>query len=575
MKMTGAQILCEGLVREGVEVIFGILGGAILPLYDTLPQYPQLRHILVRHEQGAAHAAEGYARATGKVGVCMATSGPGATNLVTGIANAYLDSSPIVAITGQVARPFIGKDAFQEIDITGITLPITKHNYLALDAGSLAKTVKEAFYLARTGRPGPVLIDLPRDVQIEQAEFHYPNQLDLPGYKPTLQGHPEQIKKAAKLINEARQPLIIAGRGVIISGAYAGLKQLVETAQIPVITTLLGISCFPESHALSYGMLGMHGMAYANIAVGEADVLIAIGMRFDDRATAKVSAFAPHAHIIHMDIDPAEIGKNVRVDVPIVGDVKAILDALNKLIVSSTQHSDWIEQLDGLRREHPSIEIRDSEGLLPQFVIRKIYEVTQGEAIVVTGVGQNQMWAAQHYWYDKPNSLISSGGLGTMGFGLPAAMGAKVGCPGDTVWLIDGDGSFQMTIQELATIVQDNIAVKIAILHNGYLGMVRQWQEMFYGKRYVATPLSSPDFVKVAEAYGLPGVRVTRKEEVVPAIQQAMGEPGPFLIDFIVEPEENIYPMVPPGAALSEVLEEPKEKAKALADSAKLSVSNI
>jgi len=574
MKMTGAQILCESLVREGVEVIFGILGGAILPLYDTLPQYPQLRHILVRHEQGAAHAADGYARATGKVGVCIATSGPGATNLVTGIANAYLDSSPIVAITGQVARPFIGKDAFQEIDITGITLPITKHNYLALDAGSLAKTVKEAFYLARSGRPGPVLIDLPRDVQIEQAEFHYPNQLDLPGYKPTLQGHPAQIKKAAKLINEARQPLIIAGRGVVISGAYAGLKQLVETAQIPVITTLLGISCFPESHALSYGMLGMHGMAYANMAVGEADVLIAIGMRFDDRATAKVSAFAPHAHIIHIDIDPAEIGKNVRVDVPIVGDVKVILDALNKLIVS-TQHIDWIEQLDGLRRGHPSIEIRDSEGLLPQFVIRKIYEVTQGDAIIVTGVGQNQMWAAQHYWYNKPNSLISSGGLGTMGFGLPAAMGAKVGCPGDTVWLIDGDGSFQMTIQELATIVQDNIAVKIAILHNGYLGMVRQWQEMFYEKRYVATPLSSPDYVKIAEAYGFPGVRVTRKEEVVPAIQRAMNEPGPFLIDFMVEPEENIYPMVPPGAALAEVLEEPKEKAKVLADSAKLSVSNI
>jgi len=574
MKMTGAQILCESLVREGVEVIFGILGGAVLPLYDTLPQYPQLRHILVRHEQGAAHAADGYARATGKVGVCIATSGPGATNLVTGIANAYLDSSPIVAITGQVARPFIGKDAFQEIDITGITLPITKHNYLALDAGSLAKTVKEAFYLARSGRPGPVLIDLPRDVQIEQAEFHYPNQVDLPGYKPTLQGHPAQIKKAVKLINEARQPLIIAGRGVIISGAFAGLKQLVETAQIPVITTLLGISCFPESHALSYGMLGMHGMAYANMAVEEADVLIAIGMRFDDRATAKVSAFAPHAHIIHIDIDPAEIGKNVRVDVPIVGDVKAVLDALNKLIVS-TQHIDWIEQLDGLRREHPSIEIRDSEGLLPQFVIRKIYEVTQGEAIIVTGVGQNQMWAAQHYWYNKPNSLISSGGLGTMGFGLPAAMGAKVGCPGDTVWLIDGDGSFQMTIQELATIVQDDIAVKIAILHNGYLGMVRQWQEMFYGKRYVATPLSSPDFIKIAEAYGFPGVRVTRKEEVVPAIQQAMDEPGPFLIDFIVEPEENIYPMVPPGASLAEVLEEPKEKAKVLADSAKLSVSNI
>ena len=574
MKRTGAQIICEGMLQEGVEVIFGFPGGAVLPLYDTLPQYPQLRHILVRHEQGAAHAADGYARATGKVGVCMATSGPGATNLVTGIANACLDSSPIVAITGQVARPFIGKDAFQEIDITGITLPITKHNYLALDAGSLARIVKEAFYLARTGRPGPVLIDLPRDVQQEQAEFHYPNQLDLPGYKPTLQGHPAQIKKAVKLINEAHKPLIIAGRGVIISGAHNELKELAERAQIPVITTLLGISCFPESHVLSYGMLGMHGMAYANMAVNEADVLIAIGMRFDDRATAKVSAFAPHAHIIHIDIDPAEIGKNVRVDVPIVGDVKAVLHALNKLIVS-TPHTDWVEQLDGLRREHPSIEIRDTDGLLPQFVIRQIYEVTKGEAIIVTGVGQNQMWAAQHYWYNRPNSLISSGGLGTMGFGLPAAMGAKVGCPGDTVWLIDGDGSFQMTIQELATIVQDNIPVKIAILHNSYLGMVRQWQEMFYGKRYVATPLSGPDYVKIAEAYGLPGVRVTSKAEVVPAIQQAMDEPGPFLIDFIVEPEENVYPMVPPGASLAEVLEEPKEKAKVLADSAKLPVSNI
>ena len=491
----------------------------------------------------------------------MATSGPGATNLVTGIANAYLDSVPIVAITGQVATPFIGKDAFQEIDITGITLPITKHNYLALDAGSLAKTVKEAFYLARSGRPGPVLIDLPRDVQMEQAEFHYPSRVDLPGYKPTLQGHPAQIKKAVKLINEARQPLIIAGRGVIISVAHNELKELAETAQIPVVTTLLGIGCFPESHALSYGMLGMHGMAYANMAVNAADVIIAIGMRFDDRATAKVSAFAPHAHIVHIDIDPAEIGKNVRVDVPIVGDVKMVLNALNKLIIS-TQHIDWIEQLDGWRREHPSTEIRDSEGLLPQFVVRKIYEVTQGEAIIVTGVGQNQMWAAQHYWYNKPNSLISSGGLGTMGFGLPAAMGAKVGCPEDTVWLIDGDGSFQMTIQELATIVQDNIGVKIAIIHNSYLGMVRQWQELFYGRRYVATPLSSPDFVKVAEAYGISALRVKNREEVVPAIEQAMAERGPFLIDFVVEPEENVYPMVSPGAALTEVLEEPgKEEA--------------
>ena len=562
MKMTGAQIICESLVREGVEVIFGILGGAILPLYDTLPQYPQLRHILVRHEQGAAHAADGYARVTGKVGVCMATSGPGATNLVTGIANAHLDSSPIIAITGQVARAFIGKDAFQEIDITGITQPITKHNYLALDAGSLARIIKEAFYLARTGRPGPVLIDLPRDVQMEQAEFHYPNRVDLPGYKPTLQGHPTQIKKAAKLINEAQQPLIIAGRGVIISGAYAELSQLAEAAQIPVVTTLLGISCFPESHVLSYGMLGMHGMAYANMAVDAADLIIAIGMRFDDRATAKVSAFAPHARIIHIDIDPAEIGKNVRVDVPIVGDVKVVLNALNKLI-NPTQHVDWVHQLDDWRKEHPSIEIRDSEGLLPQLVVRKIYEVTKGEAIIVTGVGQNQMWAAQHYCYNKPNSIISSGGLGTMGFELPAAMGAKVGCPESIVWCVAGDGGFQMTIQELATIVKEKVAVKIAIINNGFLGMVRQWQELFFGRRYVATPLSGPDFAKIAEAYGLPGLKVKHKSEVVPAIEQAMEYEGPFLIDFMVEPEENVYPMVPPGAALAEVLEEPKKEVTA------------
>jgi len=574
MRLTGAQIICESLVKEGVEVIFGIIGGAILPLYDTFPQYPQLHHILVRHEQGAAHAAEGYARATGKVGVCMATSGPGATNLVTGIADAYLDSVPIVAITGQVARPFIGKDAFQEIDITGITLPITKHNYLVLDVGSLAKTMKEAFYLARTGRPGPVLIDMPRDVQIEQAEFRYPERVDLPGYKPTLQGHPTQIKKAAQLIAQAQQPLIIAGRGAIISGAYAELKELAETAQIPVITTLLGISCFPESHFLSFGMLGMHGMAYANMAVDAADLIVAIGMRFDDRATAKVSAFAPHARIIHIDIDPAEIGKNVRVDVPIVGDVKMILESLNKLIASS-QHIDWLQQLDSWRKEHPSTEIRASQELLPQFVVRKIYEVTQGEAIIVTGVGQNQMWSAQHYWYDKPNSLISSGGLGTMGFELPAAMGAKVGCPDETVWCIAGDGGFQMTIQELATIVQERLAVKIAILNNGYLGMVRQWQELFYERRYVATPLAGPDFVKVAEAYGIPALRVKHREEVVPAIEQAMAEPGPFIIDFAIEPEENVYPMVPPGASLAEVLEEPEKEIKVLSDSGKLSVSNI
>ncbi len=562
MKMTGAQIICESLVKEGVEVIFGILGGAIMPLYDAFPQYPQLRHILVRHEQCAAHAADGYARITGKVGVCMATSGPGATNLVTGIANACLDSVPVVAITGQVATPFIGKDAFQETDITGITLPITKHNYLARDVSSLGKIIKEAFHLARSGRPGPVLIDVPRDILLGQGEFHHPSKVDLPGYKPTLKGHPPQIRKAAKLISEAQRPVIIAGHGIIISGAYAELKELAETAQIPVVTTLLGISSFPESHVLSFGMLGMHGMAYANMAVSDADLIIAIGMRFDDRATAKVSTFAPHAHIIHIDIDPAEIGKNVRVDVPIVGDVKTVLHELNKLITPS-EHVDWIRQLDDWRREHPSLDIRDTDEVLPQYIVHQMYEVTHGEAIIVTGVGQNQMWAAQHYCYNKPNSLISSGGLGTMGFGLPAAIGVKVGRPDADVWVIDGDGSFQMTMQELATIVQDNIAVKMAILNNGYLGMVRQWQELFFGKRYVATPLSGPDFVKIAEAYGIPALQVTKKIEVVPAIKQAAAEQGPFLIDFMIKPEENVYPMVPPGGSLAEVIEAPKKEVAA------------
>ncbi len=561
MKKTGSQILCECLINEGVDVMFGILGGVVIPFYDTLPQYPQLRHILVGHEQGGAHAAEGYARSTGKVGVCIATSGPGATNLVTGIADAYMDSVPMVAITGQVVRSLIGKDAFQEIDITGITLPITKHNYLVSDTASLAKIVKEAFYLARTGRPGPVLIDIPKDVLTSQAEFVYPNRVSLPGYKPTVIGHSSQINKAAKLINEAKKPLIIAGRGAIISQAYDELKQLAETAQIPVITTLLGISSFPESHILSYGWLGMHGMAYANMAVEECDLIIAIGMRFDDRVTGKISGFAPNARVIHIDIDPAEIGKNVRVDVPIVGDVKPVLKALNKLI-DKIDHLEWVSKLNALRKEHPSILIRDCENILPQYAIRQIYEVTKGDSIVVTGVGQHQMWAAQHFWFDKPNSLITSGGLGTMGYGLPAAMGAKVACPEETVWCIDGDGSFQMNIQELGTIARENIGVKIAIMNNGFLGMVRQWQDMFYEKRYVATPLSCPDFVKIAEAYNIPGLHVTNKIDVIPAIQKAMETPGPFLLNFVVEPEENVYPMVPAGASLSEVLEEPLKKVR-------------
>ncbi|PIU56081.1 MAG: acetolactate synthase, large subunit, biosynthetic type [Chloroflexi bacterium CG07_land_8_20_14_0_80_45_17] len=557
MKKTGAQILCESLIKEGVEVIFGILGGAVLPIYDTFPQYPQLRHILVRHEQGAAHAADGYARATHKAGVCIATSGPGATNLVTGIANAFMDSSPMVAITGQVARPFIGKDAFQEADITGITLPITKHNYFVSDAIELARTVKEAFYIAQTGRPGPVLIDIPKDVQQEEVEFVYPEKVDLPGYKFISRGHSVQVKRAAGLINEAERPLIVAGRGIIISQAYDELKELAEKAQIPVVNTLLGLGSFPQNHVLSLGMMGIHGMTYANMAVQSADLIIAIGMRFDDRATANTSGFAPNAHIVHIDIDPAEIGKNVRVDVPIVGDVKNVLKAMNKEI-DFRDHLDWLSQLDQWRYEYPSPDIRRNDELLPQYVIRQIYEATQGNAIVVTGIGQNQMWAAQHFVYTKPDSLISSGGLGTMGFELPAAIGAKVGCPGEMVWCIAGDGGFQMTIQELATITQEKIAIKIAIINNGYLGMVRQWQELFYERRYVDTKLWNPDFVKIAEAYDIPGIRVKRLEEVIPAIQKAMDYPGAFLIDFVVEPEENVYPMVPLGGSLSETLELPK-----------------
>jgi acetolactate synthase-1/2/3 large subunit len=557
MKKTGAQILCESLISEGVEVIFGILGGAILPVYDTFTQYPELRHILVRHEQAAAHAADGYARATHKAGVCMATSGPGATNLVTGIANAYTDSSPIIAITGQVARPFIGKDAFQETDITGITLPITKHNYLVTDTGELARIVKEAFYIAQTGRPGPVLIDLPRDVQEEKVEFVYPDKVELPGYKPVYYGHSAQIERAAELIDKAERPLIIGGRGIIISQAYDELKELAEKAQIPVVTTLLGIGSFPENHILSFGMLGMHGMAYANMAVQNADLIIAIGMRFDDRATANITSFAPQAQVIHIDIDPAEIGKNIPVDVPIVGDVKNALKAMNKEI-ACREHLDWLSQLDEWRREHPSLEIRQDDKLLPQYVISQISEATQGDAILVTGVGQNQMWAAQHFLYTKPNSLISSGGLGTMGFELPAAIGVKVGCPEEMVWSIAGDGGFQMTIQELATIAQENIAVKIAIINNGYFGMVRQWQELFYEHRYVETKLWNPDFVKVAEAYDIPAIRVKHREEVTPAIYKAIDYDGPFLIDFVVEPEENVYPMIQPGGSLAQILELPK-----------------
>jgi len=556
MMKTGAEILCECLIKEGVEVIFGFPGGVLLPLYDTLPRYPELRHILVRHEQGAAHAADAYARVTGKIGVCLATSGPGATNLVTGIANAYLDCVPLLAITGQVPTNFIGKDAFQEIDITGITIPITKFNNLITDVEDLAMLIKEAVHVALTGKPGPVLLDIPRDVFLGKTEFIYPDKIDLPGFKPKLFGHPSQIKKAADLVNTAERPVIIAGHGVNISSAHVELKELAEKSQVPVVTTFLGIGCFPESHVLSYGWLGMHGMGYANKAVHSSDLVIAIGMRFDDRATGLVASFAPNAQVVHIDVDPAEIGKNLPVDVPIVGDVKNVLQVLNKQIVKR-EHIAWLSQVDEWRAMHPATEVREHEGVLPQYIIRQIYEATRGDAIIVTGVGQAQMWAAQYFFYDKPNSFVSSGGLGTMGFELPGAIGVKVGAPNETVWCIAGDGGFQMTIQELATMVQEDLDINIAVFNNGYLGMVRQWQELIYNKRYFGTQLYNPDFVKIAEAYGIKGVRVTKKIDVRPAIEKSMAHKGPFLIEFVVEPEENVYPFVPPGKMLVEFLELP------------------
>ena len=557
MKLTGGQIVCESLIKEGVEVVFGIPGGAILPLYQTMFYYPQIRHILTRHEEGASMAADGYARVTGKVGVCMATSGPGATNLVTGITTAQMDSVPMVAITGQVSRAAIGKDAFQETDVTGITLPVTKHNYLVMNASEIAEAIKEAFYIANTGRPGPVLVDIPKDVFTETAEFHYPDSVDLPGYKPVMDGHPAQVKRAAQLIAEAKRPVILAGHGVIISRGYDELRELAEKAQIPVITTLLGRSSFPDDHMLFVGMPGMHGVAYASLAIDEADLVIGLGMRFDDRITGKISAFAPNAKVIHVDIDPAEIDKNVHADVPIVGDLARVLRQMNQIVQPAT-HPEWLKRIDELKQEHPSLRIRETDKLLPQYVVRDLREATEGSAIVVTGVGQHQMWAAQHYACTEANSFITSGGLGSMGFEVPAAMGAQVGQPDRVVWSICGDGGFQMTMCELATIVENNIPVKFAIFNNGYLGMVRQWQEIFYQKDYFSTHYTgNPDFVKLAEAFGMRGIRVSRREESIEAIREAMAHPGPVLVDFIVEDEENVYPMIPPGETVAELMEEP------------------
>ncbi|MDD5347563.1 MAG: biosynthetic-type acetolactate synthase large subunit [Candidatus Omnitrophica bacterium] len=551
--MTGAEIFIECLKREGVEAMFGYPGGQILPTFDKIFDSP-IRFILTRHEQGAAHAAEGYARATGKVGVCVATSGPGATNLVTGIADAYMDSIPLVAFTGQVPTTLIGNDAFQEADVTGITRPVTKHNYLVKDTRDLARIIREAFYIASSGRQGPVLIDLPADVQRKDVEFVWPESVDIRSYKPTLYGHPGQIKKAARLIQKSKRPVIYAGGGVISSGASMELRRFAEKIEAPVTLTLMGLGAFPGNHGLFLGMLGMHGTGYANHAIMESDLIIAVGARFDDRVTGKLDAFAPHAKIIHIDIDPSSISKNVKVDIPIVGDVKNVLGQLLEELDKTPDTTDWLKEVQSLKKKFP-LKYQTKNKLSPQYIIQQIDEATAGDAIITTEVGQNQMWASQWYKYLHPRSFISSGGLGTMGFGFPAAMGAKVGCPEKVVFDIAGDGSIQMNIQELATCVCNKIPVKVAILNNGFLGMVRQWQELFYKRRYSHTCLYNPDFVKLAESYGGVGIRVTKKEEVRPAIDKAIATDNVVFIDFHIEPEENVFPMVPAGEALNRMIE--------------------
>jgi len=553
MKMTGSQILLECLKREGVEVVFGYPGGQILPTFDALYGYKGFKFILTRHEQGAAHAADGYARVTGKVGVCLATSGPGATNLVTGIANAFMDSIPMVAITGQVPTGLIGNDAFQEADITGITRPITKHNYLVKDVKDLAAIVREAFYIASTGRPGPVLIDLPKDVQVAQTEFAWPQETKLRSYNPSHTGHPGQIKRAAKLIMDSKKPVIYAGGGIITAGASAELLALAEKTCAPVTWTLMGIGGFPSLHKQSLGMLGMHGTAYANHSIMDADLIIALGARFDDRVTGRLDLFAPNPKVIHIDIDPSSISKNVKVHIPIVGDAKQVIAELISQIKHKPDIEDWLGHVEALKKKYP-MGYKDKDKILPQYVIQQIDEVTSGDAIICTEVGQHQMWAAQWYNYSKPRTFVSSGGLGTMGFGFPAAIGAKLGAPGKTVFNIAGDGSIQMNIQELATCVENKINVKVAILNNGYLGMVRQWQELFYSRRYSYTPITSPDFVRLAESYGAVGIRVTKKEEVKAALQRAIETDNTVFIDFHVEEEENVYPMVPAGEAINNIL---------------------
>lgn len=574
MKLTGAEIFVESLKKEGVSHIFGYPGGVVLPIFDALYNQKDIKVILPRHEQGAVHMADGYARSTGKVGVALATSGPGATNTVTGLATAFMDSIPIVVFTGQVPTPMIGVDAFQEADIVGITRPCTKYNYLVKNVSDLAYTIKEAFYIASKGRPGPVLVDLPRDVIASKADFFYPPTVSLRSYNPNYIGNRWQIKKAAEAIKKAKQPIIYAGGGCILSNASKELRELAELTDIPVTLTLMGLGAFPGEHNLFLGMLGMHGTYTANMAIHNSDLIIAIGARFDDRVTGRVKDFAPHAKIIHIDIDPTSIRKSVHVDIPIVGDVKLVLVDLLKELKAITETNEvidearkqWKKQINQWKKDHPLSYEYSDDVIKPQFVVEKIYELTKGEAIITTEVGQNQMWAAQFYKFNSPRHWLSSGGLGTMGYGFPAAIGAKVANPDKLVITIAGDGSIQMNIQELATAVVEQLDVKVAIINNCCLGMVRQWQELFYGERYSSSLLCEiPDFVKVAEAYGAVGLRAVKPSEVEPVIKEALKIKKPVFMDFKVDLYEKVYPMVPAGAAINEmILPEKKEKKEKL-----------
>jgi acetolactate synthase-1/2/3 large subunit len=560
MRKTGAQILLECLKREEVKHIFGYPGGVVLDIYDELTRHPDIKHILVRHEQAAAHAADGYARASSKVGVALVTSGPGATNTVTGIASAYMDSIPIVVLTGQVPTALIGNDAFQEVDIVGITRPCTKHNYLVKDINQLAATIHEAFYIARSGRPGPVLVDLPKDIIQASTVPKYPETIKIKSYNPTYHANPRQVKRALDLILTAKKPVLYTGGGIILSNASKELSKFAETLQIPVTSTLMGLGGFPGDNPLWMGMLGMHGTYCANMSISQADVLIAVGARFDDRVTGKLADFAPHAKIIHIDIDPSSISKNVVVDIPIVGDCRDVLKQFNDLLDDlppkdyASSRAPWLETIKDWEQQHPLTYTWSDTTIKPQYVVEKLWELTKGEAYITTEVGQNQMWAAQFYKFKRPRQLMTSGGLGVMGYGFPAAMGVQVALPDAIVIDIAGDGSIQMNIQELITVVENQLPVKIAILNNSFLGMVRQWQQLFYERRYSSTPMTAPDFVKLADAYGAVGLRATKPQEVEPVIREALNTPRPVIMDFRVEPEECVMPMVPAGKAMHEML---------------------